>query len=716
MSFLNPTILFALAAVSIPIIIHLLNLKKIRKVEFSTLMFLKEIQKSKMRRIRLRQIILLLLRIFAIVFLVLCFARPVFEGYAGNDSVSKTTVLIFIDDSFSMSARDDNGLYFSRAKENVQKILNAHKESDEVYFISASSIPFKNKKILFDNFKELTDSLNNLKISYKPFSMDEVLNFGDQILGGSKNPGKEIYIISDFQKTNFNLESAGGKNYDNINENTVNTYLIKIGDRNINNLSLDSLIVDSQILEKDKDIKIKIYVTNHSQYEVKNKTINLYVDNELKGEKITDINSFEKKEVEFVFKSDHSGNVNGILELVQSEFQDDEIIQDNKYFFNLYIPERFNIGLIDSNPADSRFIELAFRTASELLSDSVNRKSELFNINHENSINENIFKNEVIFISGRKSFTDSEAGMIRDYVSNGGGLFLFLGKNTDIENYNGTLLNKLNSFRIEKLNTDIVSNENLKFDKVDFEHPVLSEVFQNQDLNITSDKVNIESPKINSYFDLLPNENSRSIISLSNNKPFILEAKYSKGKMIVCSVPATDDLSDLPLKSIFVPLIIRSVYYLGNNYELQKKYVIGKSNLISVIGLKDVSKIILPDKTDIETRIDFINAGENILLIPYSAETSEIGNYVLEDSSGNKFNFPLNNNSMESYPDKMDSEMLEKYFEDNEFKNIFVIQADENNSESIRQSQKDLGLWKYFLLAAIIFVAAEILLSKKLES
>ncbi|MBK8551443.1 MAG: BatA and WFA domain-containing protein [Ignavibacteria bacterium] len=256
MNFLNPSILFGLFAISIPILIHLLNLRKIRKVEFSTLMFLKEIQKSKMRRIRLKQILLLLLRIFTIIFLVLTFANPVYEGFAGNnDNAGNTTALIFIDDSFSMEARDNKGLYLSQAKEAVKKILESHKESDNVYFIPVSKIDFKNNKILFDSFKEILDSLDKLKFSYKPAGMNEILNFADQILANSKNPDKEIYVISDFQKSNLNGGITSAGSISNLNDKSVNTYLIKIGEREVNNLSSTALMLYLRSLKKIKTLR-----------------------------------------------------------------------------------------------------------------------------------------------------------------------------------------------------------------------------------------------------------------------------------------------------------------------------------------------------------------------------------------------------------------------------------------------------------------------------
>jgi len=76
MVFLNPAVLLGLIAAVIPILIHLFNLRKLKKVEFSTLLFLKELQKSKIRKIKIKQWLLLALRVLIIVFLVAAFARP----------------------------------------------------------------------------------------------------------------------------------------------------------------------------------------------------------------------------------------------------------------------------------------------------------------------------------------------------------------------------------------------------------------------------------------------------------------------------------------------------------------------------------------------------------------------------------------------------------------------------------------------------------------
>lgn len=107
MTFLNPFVLFGLAAASIPLILHLLNLRKLRTIEFSSLRFLKELQKTSMRRIRFRQILLLVLRTLLVIALVLAFSRPALRGsFAGlGGAEAASTMVVMLDDSPSMTDR-----------------------------------------------------------------------------------------------------------------------------------------------------------------------------------------------------------------------------------------------------------------------------------------------------------------------------------------------------------------------------------------------------------------------------------------------------------------------------------------------------------------------------------------------------------------------------------------------------------------------------------
>lgn len=723
MTFLNPGILFGLFAISIPILIHLLNLRKIRKVDFSTLMFLKEIQKSKMRRIKLKQLLLLLLRVLAIIFLVLSFSKPVYEGVAGNGGKANTTAVIIMDDSYSMSARDDKGMYLEQAKDAVKKILDSYDESDNVYFVPASEIDQKSseeKKIIFDDFRELKDSLQKVKTSAKSADIVQIMNYASGIFENSADQNKELYIVSDFQKNNFNNGNNDQEFFKDLQKFPVNVFLIKTGSRIVNNLSLDSFSIDTKILEKDKDTKIKIFLNNHSQFNVKNKTVNLYIDDELKSEKAVDAGSYEKKEIEFNFKPGRSGYIPGMIELVQSEFGEDELTQDNKYYFTLYIPEQFNVGIFENSSQDQRYIELAVRSASQILSDSINRQSGLFKINLFSSLNNEIFSNDIVFISGKNNFTDNEAVAIKDYLSQGGGVFLFPGSAADISNYNNVLFSSINSVKFGNLNNDINVNSSLKFERINFENPLLAEVFSNKDLNETSDRFNVESPEIRSFYELIANDRSNTIITFSNDKPFLVETKLSAGKIIVSSLPVSSEFSDLASKSIFLPLILRSIYYLSNNFSYQTEYFVGRSNLLTLNKPTAISGIIKPDKSLYDLKPENTEESDkkiksNYFYLPYLSETKETGLYELIDSAESKYLFALNSDPKESNPDVYNEEEVIEFFKSPGIKSVRFINDNEEITSEIVNAETGIALWKYFLIGAVLFILGEMFLSKRIE-
>jgi hypothetical protein len=145
MTFLNPVLLFGLVAAAIPIIIHLLNLRKLKTVEFSTLQFLKELQKTKMRRVKIKQWLLLALRTLLVIAVVLAFSRPALRGSLagfgiGGTTHAKTTIVILLDDSPSMSVRNERGVLFAQARDLALHVLDLVKEGDEAYVVPFSHL------------------------------------------------------------------------------------------------------------------------------------------------------------------------------------------------------------------------------------------------------------------------------------------------------------------------------------------------------------------------------------------------------------------------------------------------------------------------------------------------------------------------------------------------------------------------------------------------
>ena len=122
-SFVHAPLLWGLLLLSIPVLIHLINLLRQRRVEWAAMEFLLESQKKNRRWVILREMLLLLMRLGAVAAVVLILAQPMLQGgWAGMLGAGKTHHIVLLDDSFSMSDRRADGNAFQRAKAVVSRL------------------------------------------------------------------------------------------------------------------------------------------------------------------------------------------------------------------------------------------------------------------------------------------------------------------------------------------------------------------------------------------------------------------------------------------------------------------------------------------------------------------------------------------------------------------------------------------------------------------
>jgi hypothetical protein len=143
-SFLNPVVLFAAGvAVLLPLLIHIFNRQKVKTIRFSSLLFLRSLEKTRMRRVKIMEYLLLVLRTLIILLAVAAFARPAIKGglAAKVGAHAKTSVAILLDNSYSMGYDTKDGPLFDLAKKKAEEILNQLKEGDEASLILFSSQP-----------------------------------------------------------------------------------------------------------------------------------------------------------------------------------------------------------------------------------------------------------------------------------------------------------------------------------------------------------------------------------------------------------------------------------------------------------------------------------------------------------------------------------------------------------------------------------------------
>jgi hypothetical protein len=690
MIFLNPAILFGLLAASIPVIIHLFNLRKLKKIEFSTLAFLKELQKNKIRKIKLKQWILLALRVLIILFVVMAFARPALQSMqiGGTTSAAKTTAIFILDDSFSMSVVDQKGSYFNQSKEIINQVISQLQEGDEVGLILVSAPKVENK--LTSNLSKFIKNIEELDLSYSSGDLNSAIVKASQIISESKNFNKEIYILSDFQKNKITKENLSNDLSELLNE-SVRFYSFDLSGKDVFNLSVDELKINNQIFEKDKPVSFFVTITNNSNQNVNSAVVSLFMKDERSAQKSFDVNSGQSTIVEIEAVPNSTGFVN-----VVAEIETDEIEQDNKRFASLFIPDKISVGMFSENPANLNFVDLALQTIGE--GKYAIEKKGLSQITSQQ-----LSKYQMIVVSTNSIPSGIE--QIKNYVRDGGGLMLFPASAPDVVKINhlySQLGLGVNSSFVGKVNS---SDLKIKFDKTDFNHPVFQNIFQNEE------KKKFESPELNAYCKLSSTGNQ--IISLVDGSSFLSEYKIGKGKIFIFNSAPVLNWSDFPIKSIFAPLINKSVAYLSSKERDENVFLAGEDVNLNLknINLSQL-KIVKPDKSE-----EFINRTDNSGrdYLTYS-NTNVAGSYKFYSGENLFEDISINTDPTESKTVYANVSDFENYLEQIKFAGKYVsIDKESNITEKILQARFGSELWRYFLLAALILALVEMTIARNVK-
>jgi hypothetical protein len=683
MTFLNPAVLIGLLAASIPVIIHLLNLKKLKNVEFSTLMFLKELQKNKIRKIKIKQWLLLLLRVLIIIFIVLSFSRPTLKGFniAGVTSAAKTTSVFLIDNSFSMSVIDQRGSFLNQARDLTEKIASIYQDGDEIFinFIADDSIA--NSNISSSDF---LNSLKSNNISYLKPDLKQNLISAAELINRSKNFNREIFLFTDFQKNLLPSENEKADLSELFN-NRVKIYSIQFQKKDIVNLSIDEVKPENQIIQKGGIVSFVATISNHSQQNFQNRVISLFINDKRVAQKSFNINANETQKINIETTLFSDGAIN-----ILAEIESDDIEFDNKFYLTINVPEKISILLLRTERTNPDFIKLALQTLPDdkILIDEKNPLQ---------SVTTQISNYDVVILN-----TDNYGNLnqLKNFVEQGGALIIIPPHKLNFNNFNNIIselgLGKFDSF---------VSNESkvsLQVEKVDFEHPVFKDLFTN------NQQKKIDSPIFTQF---MKNSNliGTTVISLADNSKFLVENKIGKGKVFLFNSAFSTDWSDLTLKSLFAPLIVKSIFYLSqkdfNSFQLKA----GEEFTMDINKINS-SRIIVkrPDGTE-----DYFQTNEiNSSLFRYT-KTNLAGIYSVFAGERLITNFSVNHHASESKMEFLTNEDFEKFLENLNFNGQLIeIKPDENPLEKINQSRFGTELWKLFVFLVIITAVIEMIISR----
>ena len=666
MSYQNPQILYFLFAISIPIFIHLFNLRKHKVVYFSNVTFLKEIQSEKKKKNTLKQLLILLSRILAISAIVFAFANPYIPNNSEDFSTNNT--IIYVDNSFSMDNVSEKGRLLDLAKENALGILNASNANKFWILTNNFSETGENSK----NKKEASEFISNIKLSSEIKNTNEILKKTKAICP-EKNT---LYIISDFQKFSTNLDEIHSL------DSSQSVIFIPTLSKNTN-ISIDNCYLNSPINTKGNLDSISIIISNHSDEEIEI-SVNLKIN---KNPKIIPKDTFlllanEKNKIVGLRFSPEKGINNGLISI-----EDNSITYDNKLYFSFNLDEKTNVCQISE-------------TENKSISRIFNLNKEEFNYKKYTDENSISYDYDLMILNQLNEFNNSTE--IKSYIEKGGSVCIIPAENADIESYN-SFLKKL---KIDQFSKEVSVEINL--DNINMKHDINKGVFDS-DYKI-EDNANL--PTINNYYKLQKNSNDtkENVFSLENDDEFLNSYELGKGKIYLFNSPLSEGNNNFCNHPLFVTTLLNMAVNTPHLY-----YIINEKLKIKLPKNKNENKndFYLKEK-DKEIICEYRNEDNQSYLSTYN-HIKDDGHYELlqEDQVLQTVSFNYDR-SKESNTEQFTEKEISDYIKNIE--NVQLFDSDISINQNIENLYKNKGFWEVLILLSLLFITIEILLIKLIKS
>jgi len=403
LSFLNSGILALSSAILIPILIYLFARKKPRKVEFSSIRFIKISQKKQRKKINLKNLLLLLIRMLIILFTVLAISRPSIKSpyLSKGSSHPKTAAAIIIDNSYSMDHLIDTRTELERAKDIAVQI-NALLSENDITAIFTCSGDWNEiySGIRYGRIPE--DLIRNISLTAKALPIKELLPQVEKRMRESHLPNQEIYFITDMQSQDLPEKID------------IQTYFISTSEEAERmNISCENSAVYNEIVGQDNRKKLLFEAVNQSEFEQNDVILQLHLNGHTAAEKVTNLNPGQRRKESFEITLDQEGWYSGYVEI-----KNERLSFDNRNYFTFYFNPEPRIGVI----TDLTRLPIALETILEIYAGSSERV-DLLNENDLTYEQLSVYDNLVFY---RKNDINPRLGFLYDKLIQEDRDFLFI--------------------------------------------------------------------------------------------------------------------------------------------------------------------------------------------------------------------------------------------------------------------------------------------------
>ena len=721
-------------SLAIPIIIHLVHRRKAKPMAFSTLRFLQMVDQRVARRQRLRELLLLALRILLLAALIGAIEKPMLRTGSGGGSTVPTTVAILLDDTASMQAVEQGSSAFARARDAALQALDGLKNEDAAALVLATSAGDPPEPALRSSaasaggeeppttaLPELRAELSRMECGYGTAELSAPLRRAIGSLALSSNPLKEIYILTDMQQNGWTdaLKDAAAQV-----PKGVPLFIVDVGADVSENLAVQEVDfgVKANVVGAPATCWCRIRNAGARRMERK---VSLFIEGQKVAEQPAAVNAGGTQTLTFRHVFDRAGDFGGWVEV-----EPDELPADNRRYFTVQVIEKLPVLVVDGAPSPIAYRDGAFFLRLALEGSAVAGRKlspiEARVVTDAEAASLRFEDYRCVILADLPRVEERLAGRLKDYVKAGGGLLIFCGERVDAAAFNAALATPdlagggvLLPAPLGPVMTASGEHSFFRIQRTDTSHPIFRDISAETDLGTArvSSFLSTEMPKEGGAASSA--KSGASVIVEMDGGPLLLERKFGAGAVVLCTSSCTPAWNNLPVKPYFVPVLHQIVYYLSRTRGAVESTPVGTPYLLKLPNTSApvTVEFSLPApagkpaaKEAIENPASILNiksapvAGENLAAL---RETGRPGVYTAVfnvSGAAQRQLFAVNTPSEETELARLPLEKARDYLGG---ANVVLVPGAEAVASAVRIERNGVPLWDYLLLATIGLAVCE---------
>ena len=701
MTFLNPLLLLGTLGIALPILAHLINRQQVQRTDWAAMQFLNRSVRVRSRQIRLRDLLLLIMRCMALLFLVFAFARPATQS--ANSFLpgeERAGVVIALDASFSMEHQDGEASRFDRAKEMVATIAEQIKPGDPVSLVLMGGqhrVVIRNAAFDPVRFAEVLASQRPLP---ETMDLDSAPKHLEKIVEDMEALQKEVYFITDTQLAGWGKKSQPLQDALRSLAERSSVFVVPVSGGDTN-LAVTGLDLVSGSLRNGSVARYRATVHNYSQAPVSDIEVRCRVEGvQIDSKRIPLIAPGTSETVSLFVPFYNAGPTR-----ITAEITDNALETDNVRRVVAVVRERVSVLCIDGSNGQASQLIMA-----GLLARADGTKDDGYIVN---SVRwpamppEGLDQVDVVVLADVPEITEQQADQLSRFVRQGNGLVWFAGNNIKPSEWNKLSEQQGRSLLPAKLGAIVDTRDALGVGKPF--SPSLPDHMVCRPLQSLPEDLLSETRFLN-RMDVEPLEASYPILSLAgSNAPILLEHSLGRGHVFMFTTSADTAWNNMALTPVFPMLLQQVVTYLAGR-EFEQPRVVGDSLALAYVDQPDASDAVFDTPSDKTITVPVReHRSQYLALLDQSEEAGFYTARVSVQSAG--LPVAVNVDNAESNVATLPVADLIKSLEGT---GVRVSATEADLAADIRQVRTGRSSWRFFLIVAACLLVLESLFADRL--